>query len=140
MIIKLTIATAGTADRGRSRRILIAWLTAESSLNGLIALSRYAVPRGAVCSPACTRTTIAIITTIPIRRTTMKSILSALARAGYRCFYFGKWHAGAGSALDFDCEGYSLEDYGNPYITAEYRDYLRRKNLPPAEHLGGIRL
>jgi len=60
--------------------------------------------------------------------------LTNLARAGYRCFYFGKWHAGAGTALDFDCEGFSLEDYGNPYITKEYRDYLRKKNLPPADH------
>ena len=60
--------------------------------------------------------------------------LSNLARSGYRCFYFGKWHAGAGSALDFDCEGFSLEDYGNPYITPEYLAYLERKNLPPAQH------
>ncbi len=60
--------------------------------------------------------------------------LNNLARASYRCFYFGKWHAGAGTALDFNCEGFSLEDYGNPYITDEYRDYLQRKNLPAAEH------
>ena len=60
--------------------------------------------------------------------------LSNLARSGYRRFYFGKWHAGAGSALDFDCEGFSLEDYGNPYITPEYQAYLDRKNLPPAQH------
>jgi len=60
--------------------------------------------------------------------------LSKLAEAGYRCFYFGKWHAGAGTALDFDCEGFSLEDYGNPYIRPEYRDYLQKKNLPSAEH------
>ena len=60
--------------------------------------------------------------------------LSNLAQAGYRCFYFGKWHAGAGTALDFDCDGFSLEDYGNPYITPEYRDYLHRRNLPPPQH------
>ncbi|MCY3781929.1 MAG: sulfatase-like hydrolase/transferase [Chloroflexi bacterium] len=60
--------------------------------------------------------------------------LNNLARAGYSCFYLGKWHAGAGTALDFNCEGFSLEDYGNPYITAEYRDYLRKNSLPPAEH------
>ena len=60
--------------------------------------------------------------------------LNNLARAGYRCFYFGKWHAGAGTALDFDCEGFSLEDYGNPYITPQYQAYLEKKNLPPAEH------
>ena len=60
--------------------------------------------------------------------------LSNLARGGYRNFYFGKWHAGAGSPLDFDCAGFSLEDYGNPYISAEYQDYLRREGLPPARH------
>ena len=60
--------------------------------------------------------------------------LSNLAKAGYKCFYFGKWHAGAGTALDFDCQGFSLEDYGNPYITPEYSDYLKRKDLPPAQH------
>ena len=60
--------------------------------------------------------------------------LSSLTRNGYRCFYYGKWHAGAGTALDFGCEGFSLEDYGNPYITPEYHDYLERKGLPPAEH------
>ncbi|MCY4062568.1 MAG: sulfatase-like hydrolase/transferase [Chloroflexi bacterium] len=60
--------------------------------------------------------------------------LSRLAQAGYQCFYFGKWHAGAGTALDFKCDGFSLEDYGNPYITAEYSNYLRKKTLPPAEH------
>ena len=60
--------------------------------------------------------------------------MTKLAQAGYRCFTFGKWHAGAGTALDFDCEGFSMEDYGNPYITAEYHDYLRKKGLPPAQH------
>ncbi len=60
--------------------------------------------------------------------------LSSLARAGYRCFYFGKWHAGAGTALDFDCEGFSLEDYGNPYISPEYHEYLRANDLPAARH------
>ena len=60
--------------------------------------------------------------------------LDNLADAGYRNFYFGKWHAGAGTALDFYCEGYSLEDYGNPYITPEYHDYLKKRGLPPAEH------
>ena len=60
--------------------------------------------------------------------------LDNLTDAGYRCFYFGKWHAGAGMALDFNCAGFSLEDYGNPYITPEYHEYLNKRNLPPAEH------
>ncbi|MBK8023139.1 MAG: sulfatase-like hydrolase/transferase [Chloroflexi bacterium] len=61
--------------------------------------------------------------------------LSTLAHGGYRCYYFGKWHAGEGSALDFGCEGFSTRDYGNPYCTPEYLSYLERHNLPPAEHL-----
>ncbi len=61
--------------------------------------------------------------------------LQLLAQAGYRNFYFGKWHAGPGTALDFGCQGFSDTDYGNPYITPTYHQYLQRHNLPPAEHL-----
>ncbi|HBY95826.1 MAG TPA: hypothetical protein DEP84_18035 [Chloroflexi bacterium] len=60
--------------------------------------------------------------------------LSHLAQAGYRNFYFGKWHAGPGLPADLGCEGFSSRDYGNPYISATYHDYLRRYGLPPAEH------
>jgi arylsulfatase A-like enzyme len=61
--------------------------------------------------------------------------LEALAEAGYRNYYFGKWHAGPGTAHDHRCEGFSVPGYGNPYITYAYHDYLRRRGLPPAEHL-----
>jgi arylsulfatase A-like enzyme len=61
--------------------------------------------------------------------------LNLLSDQGYRNFYYGKWHAGPGSALDHNCEGFSYHDYGNPYITPEYGDYLERYDLPPAEHL-----
>lgn len=57
-----------------------------------------------------------------------------LWEAGYRNFVFGKWHAGPGTALDHHSEGFSVPGYGNPYITDEYRQYLERKGLPPAEH------
>jgi arylsulfatase A-like enzyme len=60
--------------------------------------------------------------------------LSTLAAEGYRNFYFGKWHAGPGTALDFDCEGFSDTDYGNPYITPRYKEYLKKHGLPQAEH------
>jgi len=60
--------------------------------------------------------------------------LDILARNDYRCYFFGKWHAGAGNALDFGCEGFSMNDYGNPYTSQAYHDYLERKGLPPAEH------
>ena len=60
--------------------------------------------------------------------------LNNLADAGYRNYYFGKWHAGPGTALDFNSTGFSDTDYGNPYINPVYQDYLQRKGLPRAEH------
>ncbi len=60
--------------------------------------------------------------------------LNTLAEGGYRNFYFGKWHAGPGSASDHGCEGFSHTSYGNPYITEEYQAYLQKNNLPPARH------
>ncbi len=53
-----------------------------------------------------------------------------LAEAGYKNYYFGKWHAGKGTALDFGCEGFSIPRYGNPYLTEEYETYLRENDLP----------
>jgi len=60
--------------------------------------------------------------------------LNTLAEHGYCNHYIGKWHAGDGTALDFQCQGYSETDYGNPYTSDEYRRYLKRKGLPAAEH------
>lgn len=60
--------------------------------------------------------------------------LNTLAENGYRNFYFGKWHAGPGAANDHNSEGFSYTDYGNPYITPEYKAYLEENDLPPAEH------
>ncbi|MEZ4621793.1 MAG: sulfatase-like hydrolase/transferase [Caldilineaceae bacterium] len=63
-----------------------------------------------------------------------ENYLDRLAAAGYRNYYLGKWHAGPGTALDFACQGYSDTDYGNPYITARYHEYLEEYELPRAEH------
>jgi len=52
-----------------------------------------------------------------------------LAEAGYKNYYFGKWHAGRGTALDLGCEGFSVPGYGNPYITKEYTQYVERNDL-----------
>lgn len=52
-----------------------------------------------------------------------------LTEEGYKNYYFGKWHAGRGTALDFGCEGFSLPGYGNPYMTPEYEKYLEKNNL-----------
>jgi len=62
-----------------------------------------------------------------------RSYLRILTDGGYRNYYYGKWHAGMGTALDHGCEGYCYPSYGNPYITPEYRDYLRAKDLPAPE-------
>lgn len=63
-----------------------------------------------------------------------ENYLEHLAGVGYRNYYFGKWHAGPGTALDFACHGFSDTDYGNPYITPRYFDYLEEYELPRAEH------
>ena len=60
--------------------------------------------------------------------------LDTLTEAGYQNYYFGKWHAGPGAAGEHGCEGFSYTDYGNPYITKEYKEYLEKNNLPEAVH------
>lgn len=58
-------------------------------------------------------------------------IFSRLQKVGYDCSYFGKWHAGLGTAQDYGCSGFSLPHYGNPYVSPEYQAYLKDKDLPP---------
>ena len=55
-----------------------------------------------------------------------------LADQGYKNYYYGKWHTGPGTAHDFRCEGFSYLHFGNPYITAEYNDYVKSKDLDVA--------
>jgi len=64
-----------------------------------------------------------------------RSYLQILEDNGYRSYYFGKWHAGPGTAHDHGCDGYCYPSYGNPYITKEYAEYIKRKNLPKPEIL-----
>jgi len=59
--------------------------------------------------------------------------LDTLAEHGYRNYYYGKWHAGPGTAYDHACEGLSHPSYGNPYNTSEYREYLAERGLPEYE-------
>ena len=64
---------------------------------------------------------------------------SVLKDAGYRLGYFGKNHSGMDlAAVGF--EGYFPASYGNPYMTQEYKDYLKRKGLPDPifHHEGGM--
>ena len=60
--------------------------------------------------------------------------MEVLDRAGYDIYCFGKWHAGPGTALDHQAKGFSLAEYGNPYITEEYQQYLEKNGLPTPKH------
>ncbi|TFG08176.1 MAG: DUF4976 domain-containing protein [Promethearchaeota archaeon] len=56
--------------------------------------------------------------------------LDKFAEAGYKNYYFGKWHAGPGTAHDHHCEGFSYNGYNNPYTKPEYEKYLKKNDLP----------
>lgn len=62
-----------------------------------------------------------------------ETYLDILAANGYRNYYFGKWHAGPGTAFDHHCEGFSYPSYNNPYTKPEYKEYLERYHLPEPE-------
>lgn len=55
--------------------------------------------------------------------------LDRLNENGYKNYY-GKWHAGPGTAYDHGCEGFSYPSYSNPYTKEEYLHYLMKHNLP----------
>ena len=59
--------------------------------------------------------------------------LDLLAQQGHQLYYFGKWHAGGGTAHDHGCRGFSYPSYNNPYIQPEYEAYLKEQNLPHPE-------
>ena len=53
-----------------------------------------------------------------------------LGEAGYRNAYVGKWHCGhEWVAADYGIEGWSLPDYGKPYMSDEYRQYAAKRRL-----------
>ncbi len=56
--------------------------------------------------------------------------LDTLKELGYDSYYYGKWHAGEGTALEHGCEGFCYPSYNNPYTKKEYKDYLAKHNLP----------
>ncbi len=57
--------------------------------------------------------------------------LEILSKNGYKNYFYGKWHAGPGTAYDHKCEGFNYRGYGNPYTKPEYKKYLKKYNLPP---------
>ena len=59
-------------------------------------------------------------------------MFSHLAEAGYSMHYYGKWHAGPGTAADHGCEGFAMPHYGNPYLAPQYRAYCEGRGLPEA--------
>ncbi len=61
--------------------------------------------------------------------------LDILGENGYRNFYYGKWHAGAGTAHEHHCEGFSYPSYNNPYTKPEYKEYLESRGLGEPEIL-----
>ncbi|SEE69944.1 sulfatase-like hydrolase/transferase [Ruania alba] len=61
------------------------------------------------------------------------NLISALSEAGYRVNYFGKWHAGPGTAHDLGAEGFCYPSYNNPYTKPEYAQYLADRDLPHPE-------
>ncbi|WP_105614343.1 sulfatase-like hydrolase/transferase [Vallitalea okinawensis] len=64
-----------------------------------------------------------------------ESYLKKLNGDGYKNYYYGKWHAGPGTPITHQkCEGFSCEGYGNPYISDEYKAYLKKNKLPKALH------
>ena len=57
--------------------------------------------------------------------------LTRLHELGYKNYYYGKWHTGPGTAHDHYCEGFSYNGYSNPYTKPEYKEYLKKNDLPP---------
>ena len=62
-----------------------------------------------------------------------ETYLDVLAANGYDQYYFGKWHAGPGTAYDHGCKGFSYPSYNNPYTKPEYKAYLDEMGLKMPE-------
>ncbi|MBD3341940.1 MAG: sulfatase-like hydrolase/transferase [Candidatus Lokiarchaeota archaeon] len=59
-----------------------------------------------------------------------QTYIEILHRGGYEVYYYGKWHAGPGTVHDLGGKGFCYPGFGNPLITKEYKDYLKKRNLP----------
>ncbi|MBW1699642.1 MAG: sulfatase-like hydrolase/transferase [Deltaproteobacteria bacterium] len=57
-----------------------------------------------------------------------------LSRAGYRNAYVGKWHCGRERLpIDYGIEGWSMADYGAPYMSEAYKAYCAQRGLGDAK-------
>jgi len=60
----------------------------------------------------------------------IRMISQDLSEAGYNCGYSGKWHCGETKIPStYGFEGMDVPNYGNPYRTQEYADYLAAHGL-----------
>ncbi len=60
--------------------------------------------------------------------------LDSLAEAGYRNYYLANGMQGRGVRWTITAKDCLRRSMGNPYVTKEYKDYLKKRNLPAAAH------
>jgi arylsulfatase A-like enzyme len=59
-----------------------------------------------------------------------------LVAAGYNCGYVGKWHCGESKLpYDYGFVGMDVPNYGDPYRTKEYGDYLAAWGLEAPKYI-----
>ena len=69
----------------------------------------------------------------------VRMISQDLSEAGYNCGYVGKWHCGETKVPStYGFVGTDVPNYGNPYRTKEYADYLARRGLKPPQRIHPI--
>ncbi len=61
---------------------------------------------------------------------TERTYFDCLTESGYDSYYFGKFHAGKGTAQMLGNQGFSPEGYSSPYVLDDYKEYLRERQLP----------
>jgi arylsulfatase A-like enzyme len=65
-----------------------------------------------------------------------RMISQDLVEADYNCGYVGKWHCGESKLPGtYGFAGMEVPNYGNPYRTQEYADYLAQRGLEPPERI-----
>jgi arylsulfatase A-like enzyme len=65
-----------------------------------------------------------------------RMISQDLVAAGYNCGYVGKWHCGESKLPgDYGFVGMDVPNYGDPYQTKEYSDYLVARGLEPPRYV-----